>query len=92
MTYYVYILASRLSGTLYVGVTNDLERRVEQHRNGEAGSFTRKHGVGRLVYAEGFEDINEAISMEKRLKKWRRSWKVQLIERSNPCWQDLLPP
>jgi putative endonuclease len=89
LTYYVYILASRKNGTLYVGVTNDLARRVEQHRFGEGDSFTRRNGVNRLVFAESFEDINEAIATEKRLKKWRRAWKIKLIERSNPEWLDL---
>jgi putative endonuclease len=92
MTYYVYILASRMNGTLYVGVTNDLARRVEQHRAGEGGSFTQKHRVNILVFAESFDEIDEAIAMEKRLKKWRRAWKIQLIERSNPAWQNLLTP
>ncbi|WP_417710701.1 GIY-YIG nuclease family protein [Roseibium aggregatum] len=90
MAYYVYILASRKNGTLYVGVTNDLARRVDEHRAGQADSFTRKHGVDRLVFAEVFNDINEAIAMEKRLKKWHRAWKIQLIEKTNPQWDDLL--
>jgi putative endonuclease len=90
MTYYVYILASRMNGTLYVGVTNDLARRVEQHRAGEGGGFTQKHRINKLVFAESFNEIDEAIAMEKRLKKWRRAWKIQLIERSNPDWQELL--
>jgi putative endonuclease len=86
----VYILASRMNGTLYVGVTNDLARRVEQHREGEGGRFTQKYRVNKLVFAEKFREIDEAIAMEKRLKKWRRAWKIQLIERANPEWQDLL--
>ena len=90
MPYFVYILASRMHGTLYVGVTNDLARRVHEHRMGVANSFTRKNSVQRLVYAESFEDVKEAIAMEKRLKKWRRAWKMQLIEKSNPDWKDLL--
>ncbi|WP_077292423.1 GIY-YIG nuclease family protein [Roseibium algicola] len=92
MTYYVYILASRMNGTLYIGVTNDLSRRVEEHRGGAGGDFTRKHGIGNLVFAEAFDDVSEASAMEKRLKKWRRSWKVQLIEKSNPEWHDLMAP
>jgi putative endonuclease len=92
LTYYVYILASRMNGTLYIGVTNDLSRRVEEHRGGAGGDFTRKHGIGNLVFAEAFDDVSEAIAMEKRLKKWRRSWKVQLIEKSNPEWHDLMAP
>jgi len=92
MSYFVYILASRMNGTLYVGVTNDLARRTEEHRQGIAAGFTRKHAIHRLVYAESFEEIEEAIAMEKRLKRWRRAWKIQLIEKSNPEWRDLLTP
>jgi putative endonuclease len=92
MTYHVYILASRMNGTLYVGVTNDLARRVEQHRAGEGGRFTQKHRVNRLVFAESFDEIEEAIVTEKRLKKWRRAWKIQLIEQSNPERLDLFAP
>ncbi|MEM5581052.1 GIY-YIG nuclease family protein [Roseibium sp. AS2] len=92
MPYFVYILASRMNGTLYVGVTNDLGRRMEEHRNGTATGFTREHSVHRLVHAESFDQVDEAIAMEKRLKKWRRAWKVQLIERENPDWKDLLAP
>ncbi|MCX2725501.1 GIY-YIG nuclease family protein [Roseibium salinum] len=90
MAYFVYILASRMNGTLYVGVTNDLARRVEEHRQGIGSGFTRKNAVHRLVHAEGFDQIEDAIGMEKRLKKWRRAWKIQLIEKSNPDWHDLL--
>ena len=89
MTYWVYILANKRNGTLYIGVTNDLSRRVWEHKSGEGASFTRKHGVTKLVHAEPFEDINFAIATEKRLKKWRRSWKLALIERDNPEWRDL---
>lgn len=92
MPYFVYILASRMNGTLYVGVTNDLARRVHEHKSGIASNFTQKNGVERLVYAESFENVEEAIAMEKRLKKWRRAWKIQLIEKSNPDWRDLLLP
>jgi putative endonuclease len=88
--YYVYILASRLNRTLYVGVTNDLARRVFEHKQGTGSGFTRKHAVTRLVYAAQFESIDEAIAQEKRLKKWRRAWKIQLIETENPGWKDLL--
>jgi putative endonuclease len=76
-------------GTLYVGVTRELQRRVEQHRSKEAPSFTRRYGVDRLVYFQGFGDVTDAISFEKRLKRWRRSWKTRLIEESNPHWEDL---
>jgi len=91
VTYYVYILASRMNGTLYIGVTNDLGRRISEHRNGDGGSFTKKHNVCRLVYATAFDDVTETIAQEKRLKKWCRSWKIRLIEKSNPDWEDLLP-
>ncbi len=87
--YYVYILASRRNGTLYIGVTNDLARRVYEHREGTADGFTKRYGVKLLVYVETFPDIRDAIAREKALKKWRRAWKLKLIESSNPQWQDL---
>lgn len=87
--YWVYILASRRNGTLYVGVTNDLTRRVQEHREGLVPGFTKEHGVKVLVFAELHHDINEAILREKRVKRWRRAWKLQLIEISNPQWRDL---
>jgi putative endonuclease len=89
--YYIYILASRIGGTLYIGVTNDLIRRVAEHRLKIAESFTKRHDVTRLVYFEVFEEIEEAIHREKRLKKWPRAWKIQLIEKDNPNWIDLYP-
>jgi putative endonuclease len=89
--FYVYILASRIGGTLYVGVTNDLLRRVAGHKSKIAESFTKTYGVDRLVYFECFDDIEQAIHREKRLKKWERLWKVQLIEKDNPNWDDLYP-
>jgi putative endonuclease len=85
----VYILASTINGTLYVGVTSDLIRRVWQHKTGELGGFTEKYGVKDLVYLELHETMAEAISREKRIKKWRRDWKVALTERGNPLWRDL---
>ena len=88
-SYYVYILASRLGGTLYVGVTNDLVRRVAEHKSEAVPGFTEKHGIHRLVYFECCDDIETAIRREKRLKKWSRAWKVQLIEQQNPNWSDL---
>ena len=91
MPYYVYILASRPRGTLYIGVTNDLVRRVYEHRNDLIGGFTAQHAVHRLVYYEVYDDVHAAISREKRLKRWRRSWKIELIERDNPHWIDLFP-
>lgn len=85
----VYILASRPHGTLYVGVTADLPFRVWQHREGVGSAFCRKYGVHRLVHYEAFEDIQNAIHREKRLKAWPRRWKVNLIEQTNPTWADL---
>jgi putative endonuclease len=87
--YWVYILASRRNGTLYVGVTNDLVRRVGEHRDGLVPGFTKRHAVKLLVFAEHHQDINEAIAREKRIKRWRRVWKLHLIERDNPQWRDL---
>jgi putative endonuclease len=86
----VYILASRRNGTLYVGVTSDLVRRVEQHRSKAVAGFVRDYGVYTLVYAEFHATMTDAILREKRIKKWRRAWKLQLIERENPQWLDLL--
>ncbi len=88
-TYWVYILASRRNGTLYVGVTNDLARRVWEHREGLVPGFTKRYGVKMLVYAEAFEDVNAAIHREKRLKKWKRQWKIDLIQSRNLEWVDL---
>lgn len=90
-SYWVYILASRLGGTLYIGVTNDLVRRVYEHRTDIVPGFTKKYDVHRLVYFEQFSDIENAIRREKRLKKWNREWKIDLIEKSNPQWNDLYP-
>jgi len=89
--YYIYILASRIGGTLYVGVTNDLIRRVFEHKSKLVPGFTKKYGVSWLVYFETFRDVRNAIAREKQLKKWRRAWKIQLIEESNPNWVDLYP-
>jgi putative endonuclease len=88
-TYYVYILASRRNGTLYIGVTNDLIRRVWEHREGMIDGFTKKYGVKMLVHFECFEEIDSAIDREKRLKQWNRNWKLELIEERNPEWLDL---
>ena len=87
--YWVYMLASGPNGTLYVGVTNDLVRRVAEHREGVAPGFTQKYGVKRLVWYEAHDSIEAAIRREKRLKKWPRAWEVALIEKANPQWQDL---
>jgi putative endonuclease len=87
--FYVYILSSRIGGTLYIGVTNDLVRRVMEHRLKQARSFTKKYEVDKLVYFEQFDDAENAIKREKRLKKWNRAWKIRLIEEFNPNWDDL---
>lgn len=87
--YYVYILASDFIGTLYIGVTNDLERRVSEHRQKLVPGFTARHDITRLVYYELFTSIDAAIEREKKLKKWRRAWKIKLIEETNPGWRDL---
>ena len=88
-TYFVYIMTSRREGPLYVGVTGDLGKRVWEHREDVLPGFTQRWGLKRLVYFEMFEDIHEAIAYEKRLKRWRRQWKVELIEKANPEWRDL---
>jgi putative endonuclease len=87
--FWIYILASKPWGTLYVGVTSDLEARVFQHKNGLLGGFTKKYGVKTLVYFEDFGEAALAIGREKRLKKWPRAWKINLIRTDNPDWNDL---
>ncbi|HUJ02055.1 MAG TPA: GIY-YIG nuclease family protein [Rhizomicrobium sp.] len=87
--YYVYILASKRNGTLYIGVTNNLVKRVWEHREGLASAFTKKYGVKLLVYYEVFEDIHAAIYRETRLKKYKREWKINLIQQKNLDWRDL---
>jgi putative endonuclease len=87
--YYVYILASRIGGTLYIGITNDLIRRVFEHKSKLIESFTEKYDVVKLVHFEQFDDPENAIKREKRLKKWPRAWKISLIEKDNPDWNDL---
>jgi putative endonuclease len=89
MAYYVYILASRRDGAIYVGITNDLVRRIYEHRIKAVPGFTSKYNITRLVWFEVYDDPIFAISREKELKKWRRDWKVQLIETQNPNWNDL---
>jgi len=88
-SYFVYILASKRNGTLYIGVTNDLGRRVWEHREGLASKFTKKYGVTRLVYYEVYNDIQAAIAQETRLKKYKREWKINLIQSRNVAWDDL---
>ena len=87
----VYILASKRNGTLYIGVTSDLVKRVWQHKNDVTAGFTKKYGVHTLVYYEMHADMTEAIRREKQLKKWNRAWKMELIEKENPGWRDLWP-
>ncbi|MBV8755566.1 MAG: GIY-YIG nuclease family protein [Hyphomicrobiales bacterium] len=89
MAYYVYLLASRRYGTLYLGVTNNLVRRVYEHKTKAAPGFTKRYNVDRLVWFEIHDEILSAIEREKKLKKWRRDWKIRLIEESNPNWADL---
>ena len=88
--YYVYILASERNGTLYIGVTNDLSRRVYEHREGLVEGFTKRYGVKQLVYFETFPTAADAIHREKRLKKYPRVWKLNLIFEHNPEWRDLI--
>jgi len=86
---WVYIVANRPNGTLYVGVTSDLARRIWEHREGVVDSFTKRYGLKRLVYAERHEDIRLAIQRERNLKHWPRAWRVRLIVAANPDWIDL---
>jgi putative endonuclease len=87
--YSVYIMTNQPRGTLYIGITNDLFRRVGEHRAGIGSAFVRKYRLTRLVYYEMFGDVNNAIYREKRLKKWYRAWKIALVEKDNPYWCDL---
>ena len=89
MRYVVYMLASGRHGTLYVGVTNDLALRIHEHKTKVIKGFTAQYDVTRLVWYETYEQIMEAIAREKELKKWRRDWKIRLIEKMNPEWEDL---
>ena len=85
----VYMLASKRNGTLYIGVTSDLVKRVWEHKNHMVGGFTKRYGVRQLVWYELHENMESAIEREKRLKEWKRAWKLELIESVNPDWQDL---
>jgi putative endonuclease len=89
MAFYVYILASRRNGTLYIGMTDNLIQRVWMHRNGALPGFTRKHGVKTLVRYEQYESRESALTRERQMKRWNRTWKLQVIERMNPRWADL---
>jgi putative endonuclease len=91
LPFYVYLLASRRHGTLYLGVTNDLVRRVQEHKSRDIPGFSARYGVDRLVWFETCDDPTEPISREKELKKWRRDWKIRLIEDQNPDCRDLYP-
>jgi putative endonuclease len=87
--YYIYILASIRNGTLYIGMTNDLTRRVYEHKQGLIKGFTKTYQVHNLLYFEEFSEVTDAIVREKRVKKWERKWKIRLIETMNPEWKDL---
>ena len=87
--YYVNILASKKNGTLYIGVTSDIIKRVHEHKNNIVDGFTKKYSVHTLVYYEQTNDVESALLREKQLKKWNRSWKLELIEKENPQWNDL---
>ena len=89
MQYFVYILASKKNGTLYIGVTSDLVKRIHEHKNDLVEGFTKQYTVHDLVYFETTEAVESAIAREKQLKKWNRAWKIRLIEKSNPDWRDL---
>ena len=88
---WVYIMTNRPDGTLYVGVTSDLPKRVHEHREGLVDGFTKRHGLKRLVYAEPHDDMQTALQREKNMKHWSRAWKVNLIHAENPDWDDLFP-
>ena len=89
--FYMYLFASKPYGTLYVGTTSDLARRVWEHKNRVVSGFTKRYGIDRLVWFEAYDDPTAAITREKALKKWRRDWKIALIEEQNPVWRDLYP-
>ena len=89
MQYYVYILASKRGGTLYIGVTSDLVKRIYDHKQKLVEGFTKKYHVDILVYYESTEDVHSAIQREKQIKKWNRDWKLRLVKKNNPNWEDL---
>jgi len=89
MPSYVYILASQTAGTVYVGVTTALAKRMSEHKQGKYGGFSKKYGIKKLVYYEVHEEITAAITREKQIKEWKRAWKIRLIEEKNPHWNDL---
>ncbi len=87
--YYLYILSNKYNGTLYIGITNDLERRMFEHKNKLIEGFSKRYGLNRLVYFETFQNIKDAIKREKNMKKWKREWKIKRIREDNPNWSDL---
>ena len=87
--YYVYILASKRNGTLYIGVTSNLTKRIYEHKNNLIEGFTKKYNIHNLIYYEITKGVNSAIAREKQLKRWKRNWKIELIEKNNPEWKDL---
>ena len=87
--YYIYIAASKRNGTLYIGVTSNLKKRIYEHKESLSDGFTKKYKVDKLVYFETTNDVNSAIQREKQMKKWKREWKIKLIEKENSCWIDL---
>jgi putative endonuclease len=89
--YYVYIVTNKKNGTLYTGIISDLLKRIWQHKNETIEGFTKKYELKRLVHYEQYMDVNEAILREKRIKKWNRQWKINLIEKNNPNWEDFYP-
>ena len=89
MVYCVYIMVSKRNGTLYIGMTSDLAKRVWEHKNDVVEGFTKKYGCHTLVYFEPIEDFDSALQREKRMKAWQRQWKIDLIQKDNPTWQDL---
>ncbi|SDB46142.1 GIY-YIG nuclease family protein [Bauldia litoralis] len=92
MAFFVYIVTNRPKGTLYIGVTNNLARRVGEHKSSHHEGFTKRYKLGLLVWFAAHDRVVNAIAHEKRLKRWNRAWKIDLIEASNPGWEDLTPP
>ncbi len=89
MSGWVYLMTNKPRGVLYIGVTSDLPFRIQQHRTGRGSTFCRRYGLNRLVHAEEYDDITDAIAREKAMKAWKREWKIELIEKANPDWSDL---
>ncbi len=87
--YYVYIITNRKEGVLYTGVTNDLERRMSEHKQGLSKGFSKRYNLDKLIYFETYQYINDAIKREKNMKKWKREWKIELINEDNSKWEDL---